>query len=806
MSLSLGFQEAYEAGIEPPTSPDKRPTAAHIAEEESFDPITCLLESVKRRADLTDACGVLNAMPTKLALNRTITAMRENRHDDRKATERAIAELAAVEAAMAQAMAEEAALRAQEDQDRLAAEEAAKKAADVEAEARELEAAAHSERVLHAEELRLEIEQWAGKIFDSDGSRVRGVALEKKFGGLGKVFAEEEYASCVDIVYRYHCRHNMGQELTPSQFIHLVKEANLDEDIDLQSSVAPYWESRAGHDAIFLKGLKRRFSHGELVSFDSFLAALIRLSGTDRVKDWTEEAIARDQLRNLLQRSLVPLARFLVEEPVEVAEHMEHSVIGLLEEHWEPLQALFYRYAVPRTHREDMSCHLSTESLCLPEGRLQNFLEDYGLLRQPGEYDALLQEAVDKLARQGDDYSVVKDQEGGFFGFTWERLEAGSSRGGRRVHHQLTALLISIMAQPQLQDCLEAWRGRILGCYQHLEAFVRDPHRAEVVAQVWRYYSVDRASDRSAHIYHSTTQSSTPSILPNPAEGPVQPRRSNQSFTALRAESGPYDGVMPLAGFEALVKACGVSDEILTHQEVHEIAQRAAPPCTQQLGFDHFLLALLHVARISNPAAASPVDAFFSFVEHAVLPRAQRLDPNLPESRNHPRMQPAQPTPPPRPTVGPGAWEALAPWALHCFAKHQEAHGLGVDEVISQRVRHPTKGLSPAEMYAIVEDAGCKPHAEGDIEALIAEHSGGAETPVEASRRDFVRLLVRTAERLDLDAAHRLGAQPNPEASLWKVLDGLVLAARALQEDPLTDRMEPRVHYRDYGLSLQDFS
>lgn len=134
-----------------------------------------------------------------------------------------------------------------------------------------------------------------------------------------------------------------------------------------------------------------------------------------------------------------------------------------------------------------------------------------------------------------------------------------------------------------------------------------DPHRAAIVAQVWRYYSVDRESDRSGHVYRFAQQNSA-SLMPSSKCGPVQPRRQDQHFTALRAEGGLYDGVMPLGGFAALVKACGVSKEILTPDEVIEIAKEAAPPATRQLGFSHFIVALLHVARISNPAAASPVE------------------------------------------------------------------------------------------------------------------------------------------------------------------------------------------------------
>lgn len=87
---------------------------------------------------------------------------------------------------------------------------------------------------------------------------------------------------------------------------------------------------------------------------------------------------------------------------------------------------------------------------------------------------------------------------------------------------------------------------------------------------------------------------------------------------------------------------------------------------------------------------------------------------------------------------------------------------------------------------------------QGDIEALLedAASSGDPQVPFEASRRDFVRLLVRTAERIDLDAAHRNRAPVNPEGALWRLLDGLVSAARVFRDDPLTDRMEPRLEYR----------
>lgn len=188
------FRDRIDAFAPPRPVPCERPAAESQTTRESSaaavsvqDPKACLFEQIKRRAAVTEACEVFEEVPGRVAVNLAWAAMKKNREEDRQAAERAVAELAAVEKAMADAMAEEAALQAQAHQDRLAAEEASRKAAEAEAEARRVEEAAKAERTRNAAELRLEIEAWAGKIFESDGSAVREVQLDARFGELAKV-------------------------------------------------------------------------------------------------------------------------------------------------------------------------------------------------------------------------------------------------------------------------------------------------------------------------------------------------------------------------------------------------------------------------------------------------------------------------------------------------------------------------------------------------------------------------------------------------------------------------------------------
>jgi hypothetical protein len=84
-----------------------------------------------------------------------------------------------------------------------------------------------------------------------------------------------------------------------------------------------------------------------------------------------------------------------------------------------------------------------------------------------------------------------------------------------------------------------------------------------------------------------------------------------------------------------------------------------------------------------------------------------------------------------------------------------------------------------------------------DIEALIHDYDGnasGSGEPFEASRRDFVRLLVRTAERMGVGQVVDRGG-PHLEGALWNVLNNMVSAMNILRYDPLSDRLEANPKY-----------
>ena len=55
------------------------------------------------------------------------------------------------------------------------------------------------------------------------------------------------------------------------------------------------------------------------IGLPAWLYALVQLSGVGRMADWTDEAIAREQLRHMLRKSLHPLAGCPPSEPCDRA-------------------------------------------------------------------------------------------------------------------------------------------------------------------------------------------------------------------------------------------------------------------------------------------------------------------------------------------------------------------------------------------------------------------------------------------------------------------------------------------------------
>jgi len=775
--------------------------------------ITKLYEQVTQRNQIAKAIGVLNAVPQKKAVSVTFSETRLRFQEDKQAAETAAAQIAALEAEAEAVAVETAALKAFEEEQAAAAHAARMVAEEAAEEARLAEADAMLEREKNLEEVREEVEAWAEGIFiASKGDVVKGLPALSGFGSLSSVFGEDEFAQAIEIVFSYHCRHNISNQiLTPSQFIHLAKEAGFNEDFDEERlcETASLWPSRASHDAIYLYCLGKRFSHGDMVDFNSFLRALIKLSGTSRINDWTEEAIARDELRRLLRKRVVPLARFILEEPVELADHMEQTAMGLLEEHWELLQAIFYQYGQPLNEAMDKkSRYISVEALGVSIEEVERIYLDFGF-SEVGISKKALKEAVQTVSGGVQKDETLLRWEQFVHLFTHLGAEFGKENSQLRAYLRLGEFLSYLTDHSKADVAFTTWKNRIRGCYPQLVGVIGGEN-LEAFTQIWRFYSIHRASDRCNHVYEFQVHpDGKRSQLANPLKGPVAPRRADRTYLSLRADSNDQlDGVMDLTNFKAFIKACRVPKHVISSGEVADIAYDTAPKSTEMLGFDHFLFALLHVSRIvsgwtNTRDASSAISCFNRFINCYVLPNAQRLDPNDPTFKDHPRMSAIgdQDATPARPNLPPSSWERLSRTAVQTLKEHQNAYGIGIDEIITHQVHSTADGLSAAQMYAIVEDAGIKAAAEGDIEALILDHDGSSGEPFECSRRDFVRLLVRTAERIDLEQAPVRA--PNPEGTLWTMLSTLIDVVRVLTRDPLGDRLEQQPRY---ALMLEDWA
>lgn len=248
-----------------------------------------------------------------------------------QAQEEARAEAAAA-AAQARAAAEAEALVAAEKAERVAAIAAAKEKVIAEA------MAAHN--------------NWATSVKGSDGRMVTELAPIPALGGLQQVFLEHEFATAVEIVFRHYQHACSNDALTASQFMNFVQDSGLDELAPNQISTVGC-SSRAVYDEVFYCCFGVTFKHDMAINLPFFLIALLRLTGIDNAKqhDWTDEAIHRDRLRTVLQRHVRPLAAFVVNEPLQLGEYMDCTVVGLLEEHWQLLQV----YAL--LHINDCTCH-----------------------------------------------------------------------------------------------------------------------------------------------------------------------------------------------------------------------------------------------------------------------------------------------------------------------------------------------------------------------------------------------------------------------------------------------------------------
>jgi len=367
-------------------------------------------------------------------------------------------------------------------------------------------------------------------------------------------------------------------------------------------------------------------------------------------------------------------------------------------------------------------------------------------------------------------------------------------------------LLAHLSAHAHKKVVKTTWLRRLSLFHQQSKAFVSDQKRVGAVSQAWQFFSASRPTDRSDHVYCTDPeQASREPEMASPRHwkrGPPSARKEWKSYSALRANPGQFDGVMPLRGFKGFLKSCRLPKNAISGKEIKAIFNAAANS-NSELGFDNFLFALVHVARISFNSD-SAFTAFCTLIEKHVMLHADKYDPNSP--MDHPRKANCTPADTHNPQSGRAAyWPKFSDWASSVFQHYEESVGITMDSILSYYgdAQAQADRLTAAQLYALVSDMFAQDQylaslAKEDIEHLLQSHAQrkGASEPFTASRHDFMRILMRLAEEESRRHSETNEAGMDNPRALWTILTKHVQPAiRALLYDPMMDRLEADPEY-----------